>query len=117
MWAAPDADLAARVAATLEPRAACPPCGPSRWRCAGCPPPTPCTTAGSAEACAAVDRWAGPRPALLTLGRPGLFAHDNTHHALAMGWAAADALRPDGSWDSGAWAAARDRFRTHVVED
>lgn len=65
----------------------------------------------------ALDRWAGAQPALLTLGRQGLFVHDNTHHTLAMAWAAADALSADGAFDAGAWAAARRRFATHVVED
>ena len=57
------------------------------------------------------------RPGLVTLGRQGLFAHDNTHHALAMAFAAADCLKSDGSWDVAEWAAANDRFAEHVVED
>ena len=65
----------------------------------------------------AIDAWASAQPRLLTFGRQGLFAHDNTHHAYAMAWAAADALRPDGSFDDEAWAQARERFRDHVVED
>ena len=50
-------------------------------------------------------------------GRQGLFAHDNTHHALAMAWAAADAARPDGQVDAAAWSRARAAFAAHVVED
>jgi hypothetical protein len=65
----------------------------------------------------ALDDWAAAQPRLLTFGRLGLFVHDNTHHALAMAWAAADALRPDGSFDHAAWAVARGRFARHVVED
>ena len=65
----------------------------------------------------ALDAWAAAQPALLSFGRLGLFVHDNTHHALAMAWAAADALAADGSFDHGAWAAAREAFTTHVVED
>ena len=45
-----------------------------------------------------------------------IFAHDNTHHALAMAYAAADCLTPDG-FDSRRWAEHRDVFNTHVVED
>ncbi len=56
-------------------------------------------------------------PGLLTFGRQGLFAHDNTHHALAMAWAAADCLRSDGSFDDRGWLAARARFAEHVVQD
>lgn len=64
-----------------------------------------------------LDEWATTEPRLLTLGRQGLFVHDNSHHALAMAWAAVDALRSDGAFDEAAWAAARARFAEHVVED
>ena len=66
---------------------------------------------------ARLDGWADAEPRLLTFGRQGLFAHDNAHHALAMAWAAADALGPNGAFDEEAWAAARRRFADHVVED
>jgi protoporphyrinogen oxidase len=66
---------------------------------------------------AALEAWAADQPALLSFGRLGLFVHDNAHHALAMAWAAADALGPGGSFDDRAWAAARARFAEHVVED
>lgn len=77
----------------------------------------PIATADSTARLARVERWAAGLDDLLTVGRQGLFAHDNTHHALAMAWAAADALRPDGSLDRASWDAAREDFRTHVVED
>jgi protoporphyrinogen oxidase len=64
-----------------------------------------------------VDAWVGSLPHLTTFGRQGLFVHDNSHHALAMAWSAADALRPDGSFDAAAWSDARVRFARHVVED
>ncbi|MGH8893387.1 MAG: protoporphyrinogen/coproporphyrinogen oxidase [Actinomycetes bacterium] len=66
---------------------------------------------------AGLDDWVGSLPRVTTFGRLGLFAHDNTHHALAMAYDAVTALRPDGSRDDAAWAAARDRFAAHVVED
>ena len=65
----------------------------------------------------ALELWAAAHPRLLTFGRQGLFVPDNTHHALAMGRAAAAALGSDGRFDTGAWLAARDGFRSHVVED
>lgn len=65
----------------------------------------------------ALDRWAAAQRRLLTFGRQALFVHDNSHHALAMAWAATDALGPDGSFDARAWDAARRRFEEHVVED
>lgn len=61
--------------------------------------------------------WARAQPDLLTFGRQGLFAHDNAHHALAMAWAATDALQPSGGFDHAAWDAACARFAEHVVED
>ena len=65
---------------------------------------------------ATLDQWATSLPNVVHFGRQGLFAHDNTHHALAMAWAAADALTADGL-DERAWADARTTFATHVVED
>lgn len=64
----------------------------------------------------ALDGWLRTLPRLLSFGRQGLFVHDNTHHALAMAWAAADALEGTGV-NRAAWARARDRFTAHVVED
>lgn len=64
-----------------------------------------------------LDDWAGDLQRVLTLGRQGLFVHDNSHHALVMAYAAADCLTDDGRIDRAAWRAARDRFATHVVED
>ena len=77
----------------------------------------PIYTTGYERHFSALDAWAAQQPRLLTFGRQGLFAHDNTHHALAMAWAAAEALTPGGGFDEAAWAAARERFREHVVED
>ena len=72
---------------------------------------------GYAQNLAGLDAWAGSLERITTFGRLGLFAHDNTHHALAMAYAAVDALGPNGTWDASAWAAARRRFAAHVVED
>lgn len=64
----------------------------------------------------ALDGWVARQPRLLSFGRQGLFAHDNTHHALFMAYSAAECLN-DGEFDSARWAAYRDIFATHVVED
>lgn len=72
---------------------------------------------GYEAALAGLDTWAGSLERVTTFGRLGLFAHDNTHHALAMAYDAVAALRADGSRDEAAWAAARARFAAHVVED
>ena len=77
----------------------------------------PVMRAGFEAHLARLEAWADAQPALLTLGRQGLFVHDNAHHALAMAWAAADCLGPDGGFDAAGWASARRRFAGHVVED
>ena len=64
-----------------------------------------------------MDRWLASINGLLTFGRQGLFAHDNTHHAMAMAQAACDCLRPDGTFDRARWSEYRLEFETHVVED
>jgi protoporphyrinogen oxidase len=65
----------------------------------------------------AIDRFVGSMHGLLTFGRQGLFAHDNTHHALATAHAAVDCLERDGRFDREKWRAYRRVFATHVVED
>ena len=72
---------------------------------------------GYAGHLAGLDSWAGSLPRVTTFGRLGLFAHDNTHHALAMAYDAVQVLGPDGLRDETAWRSARDRFAAHVVED
>jgi len=64
-----------------------------------------------------IDRWLEGVPNVLTLGRQGLFAHDNTHHTLAMAYAAADCIDAQGRFDRERWAAHRKAFESHVVED
>ena len=64
-----------------------------------------------------MDDWLAGIEGLLTFGRQGLFAHDNTHHAMAMAHAACHCLRPDGSFDRALWSNYRLEFETHVVED
>jgi protoporphyrinogen oxidase len=64
-----------------------------------------------------IDRWVAGLDGVLTFGRQGLFAHDNTHHALAMAYAASDCLSDDGRLDRRRWAEHRRAFETHVVED
>ncbi len=64
-----------------------------------------------------VDDHIAAREGILSFGRQGLFAHDNTHHALAMARAAVECLRDDGSFDAERWSEHRAVFETHVVED
>lgn len=64
-----------------------------------------------------MDQWLDGFENIVTFGRQGLFAHDNTHHALAMAYAAVDCLSDTGEFDRQAWARARLEFQKHVVED
>jgi protoporphyrinogen oxidase len=66
---------------------------------------------------AAMDEWLASLNGLLTFGRQGLFAHDNTHHAMSMAYAASDCLGPGGDFDWTRWSAYRAEFESHVVED
>jgi len=63
------------------------------------------------------DEWASGLDRVLTFGRQGLFAHDNTHHALAMAYGAVDCLDDDGNFATDKWAEYRTEFAKHVVED
>jgi protoporphyrinogen oxidase len=72
---------------------------------------------GYEAAYARLDAWLDGFEGLLTFGRQGLFAHDNTHHALYMGYCAARCLQQDGAFDRERWRAYRREFDGHVVED
>jgi protoporphyrinogen oxidase len=63
-----------------------------------------------------LDQWAESQTNMLTYGRQGLFAHDNTHHALYMAYAAVECLNGN-TFDHAKWAKYREIFATHVVED
>jgi protoporphyrinogen oxidase len=63
------------------------------------------------------DRWVNSLERVLTFGRQGLFAHDNTHHALAMAYGAVDCLKESGEFDTALWQEYRAEFTKHVVED
>lgn len=116
LWHCDDAALTELVVAALASRGL-PDVTPLATVVRRLPSVYPVYRVGFEHAFQALDAWAAAQPRLLTFGRQGLFVHDNSHHALAMAWAAADALRPGGGFDDDAWAAARRRFATHVVED
>jgi protoporphyrinogen oxidase len=64
-----------------------------------------------------LDEWTNSIDDLLTFGRQGLFAHDNTHHALFMAYSAVDCIDESGRFDEKRWQEYRRIFETHVVED
>jgi protoporphyrinogen oxidase len=115
LWCASDAELARSVAADLV-AVGLPDPSPVASHVERLPRVYPVYRKGFARAFGEVDRWASGLARVLTFGRNGLFAHDNSHHALEMGWAAAAVLGPDGI-DRARWAEARARFAAHVVED
>jgi protoporphyrinogen oxidase len=64
-----------------------------------------------------VADWLDTKKGIVTFGRQGLFAHDNTHHALAMARDAVACVSDDLEFNMAAWDQARERFAQHVVED
>ncbi|MBN2412338.1 FAD-dependent oxidoreductase [candidate division KSB1 bacterium] len=60
-----------------------------------------------------INRFTG----LVSLGRQGLFAHDNTHHTMEMAYRASDCLESNLNWKTTMWKNYRREFETHVVED
>jgi protoporphyrinogen oxidase len=64
-----------------------------------------------------LDAWLSRIEGVVTFGRQGLFAHDNTHHALAMAYALDECLDNGGCLDRVRWEQHRREFRRHVVED
>ncbi len=115
-WRMSDAELGQLVAADLEragvplPR---PPVGVQARRLRHA---YPIYRHGYERHFEALDGWVEQLPGFLSYGRQGLFAHDNTHHALYMAYAAVDCLR-DGRFDENRWHDYRQIFATHVVED
>jgi protoporphyrinogen oxidase len=73
--------------------------------------------AGFEQAFQTVDRWLSSLEGFLTFRRQGLFAHDNTHQALAMSYAAVECIDEAGTFDTTRWAMWRRVFETYIVED
>ncbi len=116
LWKSSDAQLGELVAADLA-RAGIPlPAPPTAVKVMRLPQAYPIYPNGYEAPLAKLDRFADELPNFLTYGRQGLFAHDNTHHALAMAYAAVDCLQGH-AFDRAAWAGHREVFATHVVED
>lgn len=115
-WRKSDAELGERVAADLA-RAGIPlPAAPTAVKVMRLAQAYPIYLNGYEQPLAELDRYCSALPRFLTFGRQGLFAHDNTHHALAMAWGAVDCLRGM-HFDRLAWSHRRALFATHVVED
>ena len=116
-WSMSDEELAALVRGDLE-RAGLGPLPPvAGITVRRLPHAYPLYTRGYREAFDALDRWVAGIDGLVTFGRQGLFAHDNTHHTVGMAYALVESLRADGTLDAAMWGRARKSFESHVVED
>jgi protoporphyrinogen oxidase len=116
IWSKPDAELGAIVKdglARTDLPVSCPVLEVAVRRL---PAAYPIYRIGYEQNFETVDRWVSGLPGVLSFGRQGLYAHDNTHHALFMARAAVDCLKT-GSFDDAAWQRYRRIFDTHVVED
>jgi protoporphyrinogen oxidase len=116
VWTAGDAELAELVTSGLA-RTGLPPVRLAGLTVRRLPHVYPVYELGYQRWLTGLDHWAGGLERVSTLGRLGLFAHDNTHHALAMAADAVGLIGPDGHRDPIGWAAARRRWAGHVVED
>lgn len=116
IWSMGDADLGKLIAADLERTGlplVRPPIAVTTRRL---PQAYPIYLTGYERPFKVLDDFADGLPNFLTYGRQGLFAHDNTHHALAMAYGAAACLE-GGVFDRTKWQELRHEFARHVVED
>lgn len=115
-WRAPDAAAAAGVVDDLAASGIDLPGAPTEAHVVRLRRVYPVFRIGHEATVATVESWIDGLRQLVTLGRQGLFLHDNSHHALEMGYCAA-ACTGAGGFDADAWARARVRFAANVVED
>ena len=117
VWTMSDEALGALVVRDLETAGLAPVPRVLQVQTRRLPHAYPLYTKGYRESFDALDHWIGTVGGLITFGRQGLFAHDNTHHTMAMAYALVDSLDSKGTLDRDAWARARKSFEHHVVED
>jgi len=116
VWGMDDDALAALVAEDLA-RAAIPlPVAPSARLVRRLRQAYPIYRTGYERPFETLTKWIDGTPNLVTFGRQGLFAHDNTHHALAMAYGAADCVEGM-TFNQTRWRGYLEQFATHVVED
>ncbi|MEO6445456.1 MAG: FAD-dependent oxidoreductase [Gemmatimonadaceae bacterium] len=116
LWTASDAELA-RIMARDAATAGIPfPADPTNVLIRRLPQAYPIYKKGYEVPLGVLDDWAATQPNVLVYGRQGLFAHDNTHHALFMAYSAA-ACMEGMDFNQSRWQGYREIFKTHVVED
>ena len=116
VWAMSDEELGQLVENDLQTSGIPLPKAPIAYAARKLPQAYPIYLTGYEEPFGALDAWIDAVPRVLSYGRQGLFAHDNTHHALNMAYAAVDCLNGAG-FDEPKWASYRGEFAKHVVED
>jgi len=116
LWTSTDEQLGRLVQQDLAQAGIPVPVAPTQVFTRRLPQAYPVYLSGYEEPFRVLDEWAESLPRLVSYGRQGLFAHDNTHHALYMAYGAAECLN-GGGFDESRWADYRERFKTHVVED
>jgi protoporphyrinogen oxidase len=117
VWKAPEAELGKLLVAGLEAVGLPVKCEIRSVVARRLPQAYPIYARGYAGHFARLDDWVAGLEGVVTLGRQGLFAHDNTHHTLAMAYAAAECLDDEGRLDLERWSRRRKDFEKHVVED
>jgi protoporphyrinogen oxidase len=115
-WQLSDADLAALVVDDLA-RAGLPAARPLECVVRRVGHVYPVYDLDFAAALGTVEAWLSTHDRVVGFGRHARFSYDNSHHGIAMGWAAADALGADGQFSASAWDAALEASRHHIVED
>lgn len=117
VWSMTDEALGALVVRDLETAGLSPVPRVLKVETRRLPHAYPLYTKGYRESFDTLDQWIAGIDGLITFGRQGLFAHDNTHHTMAMAYALVESLGGDGTLDRAAWGRARKSFEAHVVED
>lgn len=116
LWTASDAELAGIMARDAATAGIPFPAAPTDVLVRRLPQAYPIYLRGYEVPLGTLDDWAASQPNVLVYGRQGLFAHDNTHHALYMAYSAVDCLEGM-AFNQAKWAGYREVFKTHVVED
>jgi protoporphyrinogen oxidase len=117
VWKASDSELGVLMQSALETAGLPVRCPVVRVETRKLAQAYPIYTRGYVRQFETIDGWLSRIDSLATFGRQGLFAHDNTHHALAMAYGLDRCLGDDGTFDNQKWHQYRQEFQKHVVED
>lgn len=116
VWELPTADLGQLVVKDLATAGIPLPVAPAEVAVRKLRQAYPIYLSGYEQPFEALSAWVERLPNFVSFGRQGLFAHDNTHHALAMAYGAADCLEGH-RFDTAKWKGYLSEFAKHVVED